>query len=156
MPKLGGHDANMLEAEHVHDLVALAPVDQDRLNLFLQDDLGWLFRVCRLCQSPCSKKSLLDRGSRNVAMKRLLRAFTVFQNDLSKTSRGCDRNISQCDSTDWSHRMPYSRGGKKPSITHRSDCNVHHVVRSRCRHAHEREAVRDIRKHCCVSNVKTD
>ena len=56
VPKLGGHDANMLEAEHMHDLVALAPVDQDRLNLFLQDNLGWLFRVCRVCQALIRKE----------------------------------------------------------------------------------------------------
>ena len=56
VPKLGGHDANMLEAEHMHDLVALAPVDQDRLNLFLQDYLGWLFRVCKICQALIQKE----------------------------------------------------------------------------------------------------
>lgn len=51
VPKLGGHDANMLEHEHMHDLVALAPIDQDRLNLLLQDHLGWLFKACILLQA---------------------------------------------------------------------------------------------------------
>lgn len=56
VPKLGGHDANMLEHEHMHDLVALAPIDEDRLNLLLQDYLGWFFRVCRLLQALVRRK----------------------------------------------------------------------------------------------------
>lgn len=30
--------------EHEHDLVALAPVDTDRLNVFLKSYFGWFFR----------------------------------------------------------------------------------------------------------------
>ena len=43
VPKLGGQEASYLERKD--DLVALAPVEQDRLNLIMQDYFGWFFRV---------------------------------------------------------------------------------------------------------------
>ena len=48
IPVLGGRDKDLLDDRK--DLVALAPMDEDRLNRFLQDYFGWFFRVCD--QSP--------------------------------------------------------------------------------------------------------
>ncbi|KAL8706383.1 MAG: hypothetical protein Q9201_000528 [Fulgogasparrea decipioides] len=42
MPKLWGRDQHLFDDEQ--DLVALAPVDNDRLNLFLRTYFGWFFR----------------------------------------------------------------------------------------------------------------
>lgn len=42
-PVLWGHDEQLFSYEH--DLVALASVDTDRLNIFLKDHFGYLFKV---------------------------------------------------------------------------------------------------------------
>ncbi|KAL8730387.1 MAG: hypothetical protein Q9181_004684 [Wetmoreana brouardii] len=42
VPKLWGRDEHLFDDEQ--DLVALAPVDNDRLNLFLRTYFGWFFR----------------------------------------------------------------------------------------------------------------
>lgn len=42
-PALWGRDEHLFDNEQ--DLVALAPVDTDRLNLFLKSYLGWFFQV---------------------------------------------------------------------------------------------------------------
>lgn len=42
-PVLWGRDEQLYDDEE--DVVALAPVDSDRLNRFLKSYLGWLFRV---------------------------------------------------------------------------------------------------------------
>ena len=42
-PMLWGHDELLFEDER--DLAALAPVDTDRLNLFLKKYFGYFFRV---------------------------------------------------------------------------------------------------------------
>jgi hypothetical protein len=43
-PVLWGRDRNLFQNEQ--DLVALAPVDTDRLNILLQTYFGWFFEVC--------------------------------------------------------------------------------------------------------------
>ena len=43
IPILWGRDEHLFENEN--DLVALAPVDTDRLNLFLKSYFAWLFKV---------------------------------------------------------------------------------------------------------------
>jgi hypothetical protein len=43
LPVLWGHDEELFRDEQ--DLVALAPVDSDRLNEFLRNYLGWFFKV---------------------------------------------------------------------------------------------------------------
>lgn len=45
-PALWGHDEKLFSNEH--DLVALAPVDTDRLNIFLKTYFGYFFKVCSL------------------------------------------------------------------------------------------------------------
>lgn len=47
--------------------------------------------------------------------------------------------------------MPGPGGKKKPDITDWGDCNIHHDIRSSCRHAHERKALGGIWKHGRVS-----
>lgn len=42
IPVLWGRDLHLFDDEQ--DLVALAPVDTDRLNVFLQTHFGWFFR----------------------------------------------------------------------------------------------------------------
>ena len=46
MPVLWGRDQELFKDER--DLVALAPVDSDRLNEFLRNYLGWFFKVNQL------------------------------------------------------------------------------------------------------------
>ena len=68
---LRGRDEHLFENEH--DLVALAPVETDRLNLFLSSYFGWFFKVCdspiiriRSRTKPflgCWPKSFADSGS---------------------------------------------------------------------------------------------
>ena len=43
LPVLWGQDEHLFQNER--DLVALAPVDTDRLNVFLQTYFGWIFAV---------------------------------------------------------------------------------------------------------------
>jgi len=43
VPILGGRDQELFRDEE--DLVALAPVDTDRLNAFLRKYFGWFFKV---------------------------------------------------------------------------------------------------------------
>jgi hypothetical protein len=43
VPVLWGRDQELFQDER--DLVALAPVDSDRLNEFLRNYLGWFFKV---------------------------------------------------------------------------------------------------------------
>lgn len=43
IPVLWGHDRNLFTDER--DLVALAPPETDRLDVFLQNYLGWFFKV---------------------------------------------------------------------------------------------------------------
>ncbi len=43
IPVLWGRDRDLFNNER--DLVALAPVDTDRLNIFLQTYFGWVFKV---------------------------------------------------------------------------------------------------------------
>lgn len=43
-PVLWGRDEHLLNQEHEHDLVALAPIDTDRLNIFLKSYFGCFFR----------------------------------------------------------------------------------------------------------------
>jgi hypothetical protein len=43
VPVLWGRDQELFEDER--DLVALAPVDSDRLNEFLRNYFGWFFKV---------------------------------------------------------------------------------------------------------------
>ena len=43
LPVLWGHDRSLLTDDR--DLVALAPTETDRLDAFLQDYLGWFFKV---------------------------------------------------------------------------------------------------------------
>lgn len=43
-PILWGRDEQLLGKQHEHDLVALAPVDTDRLNTFLKSYFGWFCR----------------------------------------------------------------------------------------------------------------
>jgi hypothetical protein len=43
-PVLWGRDEQLYDDEE--DVVALAPVDSDRLNRFLKSYFGWFFRVC--------------------------------------------------------------------------------------------------------------
>jgi hypothetical protein len=43
VPVLWGRDQELFRDER--DLVALAPVDSDRLNEFLRNYLGWFFKV---------------------------------------------------------------------------------------------------------------
>ena len=45
-PALEGRDRHLFDNEQ--DLVALAPVDTDRLNIFLTSYFGWFFRVSNL------------------------------------------------------------------------------------------------------------
>ena len=45
VPVLWGRDQHLFDDDR--DLVALAPVDNDRLNHFLRTHLGWLFRTRR-------------------------------------------------------------------------------------------------------------
>ncbi|MCJ1248725.1 hypothetical protein MMC30_005944 [Trapelia coarctata] len=45
VPVLWGRDIKLYDNDR--DLVALAPVDTDRLNILLQNHLGWLFRESR-------------------------------------------------------------------------------------------------------------
>ncbi|CZR65468.1 uncharacterized protein PAC_15368 [Phialocephala subalpina] len=45
VPVLSGLDKTLLNDEFTEDLVALAPVDTDRLNMFLQNNLGYLLRA---------------------------------------------------------------------------------------------------------------
>ena len=44
LPVLWGHDEHLFDNDR--DIVALAPVDTDRLNRFLMTYTGWFFRVC--------------------------------------------------------------------------------------------------------------
>ena len=44
LPVLWGHDEHLFDNDG--DLVALAPVNTDRLNRFLMTYSGWFFRVC--------------------------------------------------------------------------------------------------------------
>ena len=43
---LRGRDEQLFDNEN--DLVALAPVETDRLNAFLSSYFGWFFKVCKL------------------------------------------------------------------------------------------------------------
>lgn len=43
LPALWGHDKHIFDKRD--DLIALAPVDTDRLNVFLKAYFGWFFQV---------------------------------------------------------------------------------------------------------------
>ncbi|KAE8446491.1 hypothetical protein EG329_011954 [Mollisiaceae sp. DMI_Dod_QoI] len=48
VPVLGGLDKTLLDDNFTEDLVALAPVDTDRLNIFLQNNFGYLLRAHKM------------------------------------------------------------------------------------------------------------
>jgi hypothetical protein len=58
VPVLWGQDEELFRDER--DLVALAPMDSDRLNEFLRNYIGWFFKVSR--QSKAQNMGLTSFG----------------------------------------------------------------------------------------------
>ena len=78
IPVLWGRDEHLFENEN--DLVALAPVDTDRLNLFLKSYFAWFFKVRK---SPFSSQALYlpanticDSWANNFLCRYLIRRIT--------------------------------------------------------------------------------
>lgn len=59
LPVLWGRDKELFRNEQ--DLVALAPVETDRLNIFLQNYFGWFLKVSRGNISPWTMRTTASR-----------------------------------------------------------------------------------------------
>ena len=160
---LRGRDEHLFENKK--DLVALAPVETDRLNVFLSSYFGWFLKVCKpLLACALLNEAILEMLAEllcRVLVRRIIIAHTSPEESSVRgsptrkgalllprpphpTSRRCDLRHAQRHPPHRRHCMPDRCLQSKHQNTSWHDCAVHVPFRWRGWSAHQCEEGRDL------------
>ena len=160
---LRGRDEHLFENKK--DLVALAPVETDRLNVFLSSYFGWFLKVCKppdvcallneailgmraefLCRFLVRRIMIAHTSPEETSIRRspTRKGALLLPRPSHPTSRRRDLRHAQRHPPHWRHRMPDRCLQSKHQNTSWHDCAVHVPFRWRGRSAHQCEEGGDL------------